>query len=49
MMVEHHLAVVLGLAQRVAVLHHGSLLACGDPAAVMADETVQTAYVGDPL
>ena len=49
LMVEHHLAVVLGLAQRVAVLHHGSLLACGDPAAVMADETVQTAYVGDPL
>ncbi len=49
LMVEHHMAVVLGLAERVAVLHHGRLLACGDPQAVMADETVQAAYLGDPL
>jgi branched-chain amino acid transport system ATP-binding protein len=49
LMVEHHMAVVLGLAQRVAVLHHGQLLACGTPADVMANETVQLAYLGDPL
>jgi branched-chain amino acid transport system ATP-binding protein len=49
LMVEHHMAVVLGLAQRVAVLHHGQLLACGDPDDVMADQTVQLAYLGDPL
>jgi branched-chain amino acid transport system ATP-binding protein len=49
LMVEHHISVVLGLAQRVAVLHHGRLLACGAPAEVMADETVQGAYLGDPL
>jgi len=49
LMVEHHLAVVLGLAQRVAVLHHGRLLACGTPADVMANDTVQGAYLGDPL
>lgn len=49
LMVEHHMSVVLGLAQRVAVLHHGRLLACGDPQAVMADQTVQAAYLGDPL
>jgi len=49
LMVEHHMAVVLGLAQRVAVLHHGRLLACGDPQTVMADQTVQAAYLGDPL
>jgi branched-chain amino acid transport system ATP-binding protein len=49
LMVEHHMAVVLGLAQRVAVLHHGRLLACGDPQEVMADDTVQAAYLGDPL
>jgi branched-chain amino acid transport system ATP-binding protein len=49
LMVEHHLAVVLGLAQRVAVLHHGQLLACGEPSDVMANETVQLAYLGDPL
>lgn len=49
LMVEHHMEVVLGLAQRVAVLHHGQLLACGDPQAVMADEAVQDAYLGDPI
>jgi branched-chain amino acid transport system ATP-binding protein len=49
LMVEHHISVVLGLAQRVAVLHHGRLLACGTPGEVMADETVQGAYLGEPL
>ncbi len=49
LMVEHHMAVVLGLARRVAVLHHGQLLACGDPEAVMADRDVQGAYLGDPV
>jgi branched-chain amino acid transport system ATP-binding protein len=49
LMVEHHMAVVLGLADRVAVLHHGRLLACGKPAAVVADEAVQNAYLGEPL
>jgi branched-chain amino acid transport system ATP-binding protein len=49
LMVEHHISVVLGLAQRIAVLHHGRLLACGTPSEVMADETVQGAYLGDPL
>jgi branched-chain amino acid transport system ATP-binding protein len=45
-MVEHHMDVVLGLADRVAVMHHGSLLVCDTPAAVMADPTVQDAYLG---
>jgi branched-chain amino acid transport system ATP-binding protein len=49
LMVEHHMAVVLGLAENIAVLHHGQLLACGDPDTVMADATVQAAYLGDPL
>jgi branched-chain amino acid transport system ATP-binding protein len=49
LMVEHHIAVVLGLAQRIAVLHHGELLACDVPEVVMADETVQGAYLGEPL
>lgn len=48
-MVEHHMAVVLGLAQQIAVLHHGRLLCYGTPEQVMADETVQSAYLGDPL
>ena len=48
-MVEHHMDVVLGLADRVAVMHHGRLLAVDEPAAVMADAHVQTAYLGEPL
>jgi branched-chain amino acid transport system ATP-binding protein len=49
LMVEHHMAVVVGLAQKVAVLDFGRLLACGEPDEVMANESVQAAYLGDPL
>ncbi len=49
LMVEHHIDVVTGLAQRIAVMHHGALLACDTPAAVMANETVQSAYLGEDL
>ncbi|WP_411267355.1 ABC transporter ATP-binding protein [Actinoplanes sp. KI2] len=49
LMVEHHMDVVLDLADRVAVLHHGTLLGCDTPAAVMADATVQLAYLGEEL
>jgi branched-chain amino acid transport system ATP-binding protein len=49
LMVEHHIAVVTGLAHRIAVMHHGALLACDTPAAVMANETVQSAYLGEEL
>ena len=49
LMVEHRMEVVIGLAERIAVMHHGSLLAFDEPAAVMANETVQTAYLGEPL
>jgi branched-chain amino acid transport system ATP-binding protein len=47
LMIEHHMEVVLDLADRVAVLHHGALLGCDTPAAVMADATVQQAYLGE--
>jgi branched-chain amino acid transport system ATP-binding protein len=46
LLVEHHMDVVLGLADRIAVLHHGRLLACDTPKAVMADPAVQSAYLG---
>lgn len=48
-MVEHHMHVVLGLADRVAVLHHGQLLATGSPGDVTRDERVQQAYLGEAL
>ncbi|HEX5565358.1 MAG TPA: ABC transporter ATP-binding protein [Streptomyces sp.] len=49
LMVEHHMDILLGLADRVAVMHHGTLLAVGTPDAVMADPAVQEAYVGEDL
>ncbi|MGZ8692478.1 MAG: ABC transporter ATP-binding protein [Gaiellaceae bacterium] len=49
LMVEHHMEVVTGLAERIAVMHHGALLACDTPQAIMADETVQAAYLGQEL
>jgi branched-chain amino acid transport system ATP-binding protein len=49
LMVEHHMEVVTGLAQKVAVMHHGRVLAFDTPSAVMANSTVQEAYLGEPL
>jgi len=49
LMVEHHMEVILGLADRLAVMHHGSLLACDTPDAVMANPVVQEAYLGEGL
>jgi branched-chain amino acid transport system ATP-binding protein len=49
LMVEHHLDVLLGLVDRVAVLHHGRLLACDTPAVVMQDADVQAAYLGESV
>ena len=49
LMVEHHMEVVTGLAERIAVMHHGSLLAFDTPTAIMRNPTVQQAYLGEPL
>ena len=49
LMVEHHMDVVLGLVDRVAVMHHGKLLAIGEPAEVVANPAVQAAYLGESL
>ena len=49
LMVEHHIHVVLGLADRVAVVHHGRLPALGSADEVTADAEVQQAYLGEAL
>jgi branched-chain amino acid transport system ATP-binding protein len=49
LMVEHHMDVILEVADRIAVMHHGALLACDTPAAVMATAGVQEAYLGEEL
>jgi branched-chain amino acid transport system ATP-binding protein len=48
-MVEHHMEVVTGLAERIAVLHHGRLLAVDTPDAIMRNPIVQQAYLGESL
>ena len=49
LMVEHHIEVVTGLAERIAVMHHGRLLAVDTTDNVMQNEAVQAAYLGEPL
>jgi branched-chain amino acid transport system ATP-binding protein len=46
LMVEHHIDVVMGLVDRVAVLHQGTILALDEPGKIMADPLVQSAYLG---
>jgi branched-chain amino acid transport system ATP-binding protein len=45
-LIEHDMRVVFHLADRIAVLDQGSLLAQGAPAEVAANEAVQAAYLG---
>ncbi|HYM32417.1 MAG TPA: ABC transporter ATP-binding protein [Candidatus Cybelea sp.] len=46
LLVEHKMDVVRSLADRIVVLHHGYLVADGDPAEVIASPVVQEAYLG---
>jgi len=48
LLVEHKMDVVRSLADRIIVLHNGSLVADGEPAAVIASPVVQQAYLGLP-
>lgn len=49
LLVEHHMDVVLGLADRIAVLNYGELLVCDTPENVMRNPVVQSAYLGESL
>ncbi|QFU16121.1 ABC transporter ATP-binding protein [Microvirga thermotolerans] len=46
LLVEHKMDVVRSLADRIVVLHNGTLVADGEPAAVIASPIVQEAYLG---
>lgn len=46
LLVEHKMDVVRSLADRIVVLHNGTLVADGEPAAVIASPVVQEAYLG---
>lgn len=46
LMVEHDMNVVFGLADRIAVVVYGELLACDTPEAIRDNPQVQEAYLG---
>jgi branched-chain amino acid transport system ATP-binding protein len=45
-LVEHKMKLVMGISQRVMVLHHGELLAQGTPAEVRQNDQVKRVYLG---
>ena len=47
-MVEHDMSVVFGLADKIAVLVYGEVIACDSPANIRANRDVQAAYLGEP-
>ncbi len=45
-LVEHKMKLVMGISDRLLVLHHGELLAEGTPDEIRRDETVKRVYLG---
>jgi branched-chain amino acid transport system ATP-binding protein len=45
--IEHDMEVVFSLADRITVLHHGTILATGTPDEIQNNEQVQAAYLGE--
>jgi branched-chain amino acid transport system ATP-binding protein len=48
MVVEHDMDLVMAISDRVAVLHHGLVIATGSPREVAANPAVIDAYLGPP-
>lgn len=47
LIIEHVMKVIMGLSDRVIVMHHGQLIANGQPQAVVREPHVLKAYFGD--
>jgi len=45
--IEHDMDVVFSLADRITVLHHGEILACGTPQEIQNNPAVKDAYLGE--
>jgi branched-chain amino acid transport system ATP-binding protein len=44
---EHDMDIVFAVAERITVMHQGSVIAEGTPEAVRADPEVQRVYLGE--
>ncbi len=49
LMVEHIMRAVMGLSDRIVVLHHGEKIAEGSPSEIASSKTVQDVYLGETL
>jgi branched-chain amino acid transport system ATP-binding protein len=47
LLIEHVMAAVMSVSDRIAVLHHGEVLAVGTPSGIARDQTVIDAYLGE--
>jgi branched-chain amino acid transport system ATP-binding protein len=45
-LVEHKMKMVMGISERIVVLHHGELLASGTPDDIRANDEVKRVYLG---
>lgn len=46
LLVEHKMKMILGLSDRILVLHHGKMIADGSPQHIQADPEVRRVYLG---
>jgi branched-chain amino acid transport system ATP-binding protein len=46
LVIEHNMRVIMGLCNRIVVIHHGERIAEGTPSAICSDRKVIEAYLG---